>query len=360
MASKRVSLKTIAQITGVSVPTVSQILNNKTANYSSEETRRRVIEASKELNYRPSFAYKLMQGKNTNTAAILASSSQLFYEEYLKNIFIELATCFEQQKWSIHTGILTTNIAQNLEVIHQMHQRGVEKVVLIGIPVGWKEITKTLDEYKIPYVGMAENAYSRAVLNGSTLAVQKIITYLKQTAGRQLKLVCPCDKNSSPEEISRYKALTAAYPELTSQECLSMTMFLPLLPLQSSDYSSAARKIGYEATQKILQEEPDIKAIVFLNDDFALGAGYYLMEHPQLQDKIKIAGYNNNANLANFPIPIITGGASPHIWASELINSISQEGDFIKTIPSQLYIREKDSTKKDYPFWNEKIISVEI
>lgn len=48
MAAK-VTLKTIAEHTGLSVPTVSQILNGRDVNYSSAATRERVLKAAREL-----------------------------------------------------------------------------------------------------------------------------------------------------------------------------------------------------------------------------------------------------------------------------------------------------------------------
>ena len=353
MVSKRVSLKTIADITGVSVPTVSQILNNRTVNYSSEATRRKVLEAARELHYRPSFAYRLMQGKKTDTAAVLAGES-LFQEEYLKRLFMELTACFERRKWSVYTGILTPSAEENLEIVRDMHLRGVEKVILIGTPVGWREIVAKLEEYGIPYVGMEQNDYSRVVHGGSAIAVEKIIRRFRKKAGRRLKLVCTGDPDCDPDNLSRFRALRAACPELTREECLGMTLILPNIPSDCADYRTTASAAGYEAARRILTEEPETEAIVFLNDDFALGGGFYLMEHPELQDRVRIAGYNNNAVLATFPVPVTTAGPSPSLWAEELVDSLGIEGDFERIVPPVIYFRERDPNKTTYPFWKQK------
>ena len=353
MVSKRVSLKTIADITGVSVPTVSQILNNRTVNYSSEATRRKVLETARELHYRPSFAYRLMQGKKTNTAAVLAGEG-LFQEEYLKRLFMELTACFERKKWAVYTGILTPNAEENLEIVRDMHLRGVEKVILIGTPVGWREIIAKLDEYGIPYVGMEQESYSRVVHGESAVAVEKIIRRFRKKAGRRLKLVCTGDPGCDPDNLSRFRALRAACPELTREKCLRMTLILPNIPSDCADYRAAASAAGYEAARKILTEEPETEAIVFLNDDFALGGGYYLMEHPELQDKVRIAGYNNNVVLESFPVPVTTAGPSPALWAEELVDSLGIEGDFEKIVPPVLYFRERDPEKTEYPFWKQE------
>ena len=45
------TLKDVAKETGLTVSTVSRVLNNR--GYISEETRKKVYEAMKKLNYRP-------------------------------------------------------------------------------------------------------------------------------------------------------------------------------------------------------------------------------------------------------------------------------------------------------------------
>ena len=358
MSAKRVSLKTVAETAGVSVPTVSQILNRRSGNYSSQATRQKVLEAARKLNYRPSFAYRLMQGKETNTAAILDSDHDIFKAEFPKTLFIELAICFEKRKWSVYTGGFSRSVERNLELISEMHQRGVEKVVLVGTPVGWREIVAKLEEYAIPYVGTAAGIYSRTVQNGSRLGVERIIRRLKETAGRHLKLVVPANAETRPENLSRFRALCAAYPELPQADLLSMIVMPPPIPPDCPDYPEAARTVGYETAKKILTEEPETRAIVFINDDTALGGAYYLMEHPELRPKVRLAGYNNNTGLADFPVPITTGGTPSGLWAEELVNSIADEGRFEKTVYPVLRFREEDPSKKTYPFWREEVVQV--
>lgn len=48
------TLKQIAQLVGVSVSTVSRVINNDTRKHISEDTRRKVWEAARQLNYNPS------------------------------------------------------------------------------------------------------------------------------------------------------------------------------------------------------------------------------------------------------------------------------------------------------------------
>ncbi|HYG75210.1 MAG TPA: LacI family DNA-binding transcriptional regulator [Planctomycetota bacterium] len=70
-----VTIREIAERSGLSVPTVSQILNNKGHRYRSE-TCKRVMKAVRELGYRPnSFARAIRMGR-FNCVALLLSTEK--------------------------------------------------------------------------------------------------------------------------------------------------------------------------------------------------------------------------------------------------------------------------------------------
>jgi DNA-binding LacI/PurR family transcriptional regulator len=58
------TLKEIAQRTGLSIPTVHQVLNGYKVRFSAE-TRRKVLETAKELDYRPNIAARGLRAKKT-------------------------------------------------------------------------------------------------------------------------------------------------------------------------------------------------------------------------------------------------------------------------------------------------------
>ena len=63
---KKVTVRDVAREAGVSVATVSYIMNNRTDMKISEETRKKVLQIANLLNYRPSQAAKsLATGRNS-------------------------------------------------------------------------------------------------------------------------------------------------------------------------------------------------------------------------------------------------------------------------------------------------------
>ncbi len=78
-APETATVRTVAARAGVSITTVSRVLNGK-ADAISEETRQRVLEASRELNYRPnSLAVGLRKGTTRTVGLIIPDISDSYF-----------------------------------------------------------------------------------------------------------------------------------------------------------------------------------------------------------------------------------------------------------------------------------------
>jgi len=77
-----VTIKEIARLTGLSVPTVGNVLGRSAARYSAE-TRRRVREAARELGYRPNSSARAMRQGRTGCAALVLSRSRQQTHSYI-------------------------------------------------------------------------------------------------------------------------------------------------------------------------------------------------------------------------------------------------------------------------------------
>ena len=77
-----VTIKQIAQLTGLSVPTVGNVLGRSADRYS-KETRRRVLEAARTLGYRPNSSARAMRRGRTGCAALVLSRSRQQTHSYI-------------------------------------------------------------------------------------------------------------------------------------------------------------------------------------------------------------------------------------------------------------------------------------
>ena len=78
MKKHDVTLKDVAKLSGVSIPTVSRVVNQE--KYVSEEVREKVLSAIKELSYEPQWIARSLRLKRTHTiGVIIPSVSDYFF-----------------------------------------------------------------------------------------------------------------------------------------------------------------------------------------------------------------------------------------------------------------------------------------
>ncbi|WDF45876.1 LacI family DNA-binding transcriptional regulator [Chryseobacterium sp. KACC 21268] len=84
---KRASIKDIARIAGVSVATVSYVLNKKEGQRISEDTKKKIFEIAETINYVPNrIARSLQNNKSKLLGLIVADISNDFYSSIARNL----------------------------------------------------------------------------------------------------------------------------------------------------------------------------------------------------------------------------------------------------------------------------------
>ncbi|SQA92114.1 Catabolite repressor/activator [Chryseobacterium balustinum] len=84
---KRASIKDIARIAGVSVATVSYVLNKKEGHRIGEDTKKKIFEVAETLNYTPNrIARSLQNNKSKLLGLIVADISNDFYSSIARNL----------------------------------------------------------------------------------------------------------------------------------------------------------------------------------------------------------------------------------------------------------------------------------
>ncbi len=85
-------IRNVAQLAGVSIGTVSKILNSESAANIrvSDETRRKVLKAAEKLDYRPSYGAKLLRGESTRTIGFATSLPKDHNVSYLSTYTFRL------------------------------------------------------------------------------------------------------------------------------------------------------------------------------------------------------------------------------------------------------------------------------
>lgn len=126
-----VTMRTIADEAGVTLTTVSRILNHDEGKYKyAEKTRRRVRSIAERLKYRPNALVRGMQTGRTGTAGVMVPPNG-FYSEVVVGIHEELFSndTIMLLSWN-HRSINNREEKMERQIIHQMIDRRVDGIIL--------------------------------------------------------------------------------------------------------------------------------------------------------------------------------------------------------------------------------------
>ena len=123
----RATLKDVAAAAGVSVTTVSLVLNNRPARVS-EEKRRVIADAAKKLNYVPNQSARSLVTKQSQLVALIVPDIENLF-------FAALAKCVEDECAAQGYSLIVANSDDSREseqaLLRRLTSRGVDGVLLI-------------------------------------------------------------------------------------------------------------------------------------------------------------------------------------------------------------------------------------
>jgi LacI family transcriptional regulator len=143
---QKVNIVDIAKRAGVSISTVSRVLNGKAEEFRiSEKSQLKIRETARKLNYIPNqFAASLKSGKSNTIALIIPSLSNPFFADIASEINAEV------RNRGYITIIGDTDESREIESeeLVQMESRNIEGLVIAPCSENWKGIKKIHDQGK--------------------------------------------------------------------------------------------------------------------------------------------------------------------------------------------------------------------
>jgi len=135
-----IRLKDIADDLGVSVVTVSKVLRGKTD--IGEETRRRVLDRMKKLNYRPNMlARGLASGRTQTVGLVVPDLVHPFFAEFAKS----LGSVLRASEYALILASSEEDPEIEEQEIRTLAQRGVDVLLLASCRVGLRRASQVCD-----------------------------------------------------------------------------------------------------------------------------------------------------------------------------------------------------------------------
>jgi LacI family transcriptional regulator len=161
----KATIKDISQDLGVSVNTVYKALNDKPK--VSEETRKKVIDKAKELNYKPN---KLAQGlaRSVKRIGLILPKYPESFTRYIVKGIEEIEN--DLYDYNIHSIINQTSTNQEtMEVSNELIEKNVDGIIILfsEMSLGIKSLLDEKSKCDLPVVGIVSER-SCAGLHGCT------------------------------------------------------------------------------------------------------------------------------------------------------------------------------------------------
>jgi DNA-binding LacI/PurR family transcriptional regulator len=281
-AVKRIDLQQLAAHLGLSKTTISFVLNDAPqARYLSAETRRRVLDAAKQLNYRPSYyARNLRKGSSESIGVIVPEMSEGYFtqvmsgvEEYLlEKQYLYFTTC---HYWRPQ---LMKDYPRMLE------DRGVEGFLVLNTNVEF--------ETHLPTVTVSGHKTGPNVTNVTldhTKSAELALKHLHALGHRRIAFMK--GQEFSVDTEYRWKAILAAARDFGIAVAPELT-----IELRSNSWSP---DLGYGPVKHFAATQHDFTAIFCFNDTSAIGAMRALGEAgKRIPEDVSVIGFDDIMNAA--------------------------------------------------------------
>ena len=281
--NKQTTIYDISQQAGVSIATVSRVLNDSPK--VSAKTKERVLAVIKELDYEPNvFARSLGTGSMKTIGIVCGDVSDI----YIANAISTLERELRQNGFNTILDCTGSNYENKTKALKAMENRKVDAVIIVGSQYEEKSAKQNAyiaDFAKHTPVMMIngqlkyDNIYCN--LSDDMEYYYEATEFLIQTGCRKIAFLYREPTVSKDKKLDGYRKALYDYG----------------LPIDESLAVQSLKRMQFvkEDLQEFYEVHPDIDAILACDDVLAIGAMKFVQENNlAIPDQISIIGCNNS------------------------------------------------------------------
>jgi DNA-binding LacI/PurR family transcriptional regulator len=333
---QKVTLKTIGERLGLTPGTVSAALNNSAAARSiPEHTKQRILQAARELNYRPNFFARTLRLKRTFTIGVIASQ---IGDDYGSQVINGIEHYLQQCNFFFLTVVHRHDPKLMASYSQLLLSRGVEGLITVD--------TSVTEAPSVPTVAVAGHHLVAGVTNiilDHKKAVRLALEHLKNLGHERIAFLK--GQPFSSDSASRWSAVCEVCKELGIQVRPELTA-----QLQGTDSTPG---IGYPAGKELLARRTPFSALFAYNDISAIGSIWAFREAGfRVPEDISVVGFDDipgaafcNPTLSTVRQPLIRMG---QIAAQALVDQIEGKGEYQPEIAVEAEFVARASTGPAY------------
>jgi LacI family transcriptional regulator len=315
-AEQRVTLKTLAKHLNLTAGTISAALNDSAAARAiPEHTKRRILDAARELNYQPNYLARSLRLQRTCTIGVIAEQIGDPYgsaiisgiEEYLRDTDYFFLTVIHRHDQRI------------LQTYSQMLlARGVEGFITVDTSIN--------DQPALPTVAIAGHRAVPGVTNitlDQKLAARLALRHLLDNGHREIAFLK--GQKSSSDSQTRWEAICEVAKELSIRIRPELTVQIEL--------DLATPELGFPATKQLIGRGVPFTALFAYNDISAIGAIWALQDAGmRVPEDVSVVGFDD-VPMATMFKPELTTVCQPlrrmgNLAAKTIIDRIEKTAEY--------------------------------
>lgn len=294
MSQPRITLRDVARRVGVHPSTVSRVLNPGTRDMVSPEIARRVIEAARQLGYRPNpFAYSLKTNRSLLVGVLVPDLVNPIFPPIVRGI----ESVLEAANYTAIVANSDMQAERERTILARMRERQVDGLILATAHREDATI-KGLLAAGMPLVLInraLDSPAVAAVINGDQAGMRLAVEHLAGLGHRRIAHL------AGPQDFSTgYRRLAGFIAEMRAAG-------LDPAPERIAVCTGFAEEAGRLAMLGLLGSGADVTAVVAANDLLALGC-YDALEERGLRcpEHLSVTGFNDMPLVDRLRPPLTT------------------------------------------------------
>ncbi|HEY0510750.1 MAG TPA: LacI family DNA-binding transcriptional regulator [Thermoanaerobaculia bacterium] len=328
------SIKEVALRAGVSIATVSRVLNDKGP--VAVETRQRILEAIEKLRYVPHGAARSLITNQTDTIGVLLPD---LYGEFFSEVIRGIDQAARRDGFHVLVSGFHSDRAEIAAVLRALRGR-VDGLIVLSPDVDAQTLRRNLPE-TLPVVllntrvdGQLDGAAFDAINLDNRGGAFAMVRHLAGLGHRRIALI------EGPEENADARERRRGYRDALRAEGVERSPALEL----AGDFSEEA---GYRAGRRLLALAPRPTAVFAANDSMAIGCLFALREAGvQVPGDVALAGFDDipiaryiTPPLSSVHVPIAELGTRAMERLLHAVESKNEHERRQETVPTTLMVR---------------------
>jgi LacI family transcriptional regulator len=335
LSDKPIRLKELADYLGLNPSTISVVLNDTPGRSIPEETRKRIKEAAKRLNYQPNLVARSFRSRRTLTIGIMVP---VLSDGYHTEIMTGAGDCLVNAGYFYFTAHHRHRPALVDQYSKQLVAKGAEGLICID--------TALNHAMPVPVVAVAGHRHLKNVTNvvlDHRRAAELTLQHLYSLGHRQIAFMH--GQPFSSDSSDRWTGIVQVCEELK----------LPMHPelIMQLDRDISSPELGYPVVKHLIDKKRKFTALVCFNDVAAIGAIRGLRDLGlRVPEDISVIGFDD-IKAAAFLSPGLTTIRQPlaemgRFAAQCLVNRLNRTEEFREQVAfePELVVRESTAPVK--------------